>query len=370
LGNFNGEFSMMKNIYLMIFKNLLFSIIIVCFTPSLETKCYAQIPNQSGINVKMITDEADAALRIIVKKKYNAKVSKKDWQRLFSSEGYIRLKKREASLNRSFTDDEFKTFILSANTIERCQILKKTLDELKSTDLIACANKAFIYLPEGSKIQAKIYSMIKPKENSFVFEVSTDPAIFVFINPSNTKEIYENIFTHEFHHIGFGSYYSHSVVSKDIDKLPDSIRTVFELIGAFGEGFAMLAAAGGPDIHPHAVSNKEDKMRWDKDITNFNNDLKKVEKFFFDILENRLSQDEIQKTASSFFGIQGPWYTVGWKMSVVIEKMLGRSKLIECISDSRKLLPTYNQVVFDYNRIAKDSITIWAQSLIRILENK
>jgi len=37
-------------------------------------------------------------------------------------------------------------------------------------------------------------------------------------------------------------------------------------IGAFGEGFAMLAAAGGPAIHPHAVSSPEERARWDKDV--------------------------------------------------------------------------------------------------------
>ena len=51
------------------------------------------------------------------------------------------------------------------------------------------------------------------------------------------------------------------------------------MIGAFGEGFAMLAAAGGPDVHPHAVSSPEERARWDKDMLNFNDDLKKVECF-------------------------------------------------------------------------------------------
>ena len=47
-----------------------------------------------------------------------------------------------------------------------------------------------------------------------------------------------------------------------------------------GEGFAMLAAAGGPDIHPHAVSDAKERARWDHDLANFNEDLKKVESFF------------------------------------------------------------------------------------------
>jgi hypothetical protein len=52
---------------------------------------------------------------------------------------------------------------------------------------------------------------------------------------------------------------------------------VLNWIGGFGEGFAMLAAAGGPDVHPHAVSASDERARWDKDVANFNDDLKNVQ---------------------------------------------------------------------------------------------
>ena len=137
------------------------------------------------------------------------------------------------------------------------------------------------------------------------------------------------------------------------------------MIGAFGEGFAMLAAAGSPNVHPHAVSNIDERERWDKDMANFNDDLKKVESFFVDVLDNRLTEDQIGKTYFSFFGTQGPWYTVGWKMSALIEKTYGRAKLIECICDQRKLLPTYNKSAVKYNRRAREPLALWSESLIK-----
>lgn len=127
----------------------------------------------------------------------------------------------------------------------------------------------------------------------------------------------------------------------------------------------MLAAAGGPDIHPHAVSTLEERAQWDRDMANFNGDLKRVEKFFIDVLENKLKgQDEIDKEAFSFYGVQGAWYTVGWKMAVVIEKTYGRAKLIECICDLRKLLSTYNRAAARYNRQAQAPLVLWSSSLI------
>jgi hypothetical protein len=32
-----------------------------------------------------------------------------DWQRIFQSEGYVRLKKRETPMQRSFEDSDFET---------------------------------------------------------------------------------------------------------------------------------------------------------------------------------------------------------------------------------------------------------------------
>ena len=46
----------------------------------------------------------------------------------------------------------------------------------------------------------------------------------------------------------------------------------------------------------------------------------------------------------SFFGNPGPWYTVGWRMTVTIERRYGRPRLIDCIAEDRLLLPTYNAV--------------------------
>jgi hypothetical protein len=142
------------------------------------------------------------------------------------------------------------------------------------------------------------------------------------------------------------------------------VKTALTWTSAFGEGFAMLAAAGGPDIHPHAVSDSDERARWDKDLANFNDDLKKVEKFLLDVLDGRLTGEEAQKAGFSFFGIQGPWYTVGWQMSVLIEKTYGRAALIESFCDQRKLLSTYNRAAEKYNRTSRKPLSLWSKSLV------
>lgn len=324
----------------------------------------AQTSTSSTVNVRLVTDEADAVLAILAKRRTNQPVSEADWQRVFQSEGYLRLKARETSMKRSFEEADFRAFVLSDQLAARTTALAETLSRWKDADISGAARLALAYLPKEARIRAKIYPVIKPRENSFVFDVKDDPAIFLYLDPTVSREKFVNTLAHELHHIGYGSSCPSRRTSDEIAKLQPNAQTVLTWIGAFGEGFAMLAAAGGPAVHPHAVSNAEDRARWDRDVAHFNDDLKRVEQFFLDILTNKLTEDEIQRTGFSFFGTQGAWYTVGWKMAVLIEKRFGRAKLIECLCDQRRLLFTYNKAAAKHNRTSREPLASWSAAII------
>lgn len=124
-----------------------------------------------------------------------------------------------------------------------------------------------------------------------------------------------------------------------------AVFTAREWLGAFGEGVAMLAAAGGPDVHPHAASPAEDRLRWDRDVANSAADLRRLESFFLDILDHRLTDpDSTRQAAMTFFGVQGPWYTVGWLMASTVERAGGRRALVKTLCDPVWLLRRYNAV--------------------------
>lgn len=334
----------------------------------LATAASAQAPSASAVEVQLITDEAEAVLTILAKKKAQQPILEADWQRLFASEGYVRLKKREASLQRDFTDEDFRSFVLSEGLATRGTALAETLAAWKQAEVSGAAQRALAYLPRGARIRAKVYPVIKPQTNSFVFEVSTDPAIFLYLNPQMNEAQFENTVAHELHHVGYAASCAAQMESEQARVSSKAAGEVLRWIGAFGEGVAMLAAAGGPDVHPHAMSPPEDRTRWDRDMGHFNEDLKKVEQFFLDILENRLSsEEEIRKAGFSFFGVQGPWYTVGWKMAVTIEKGCGRVKLLDCLCDPRQLIETYNQAAADKNRSRGEPLALWSPALIAAL---
>jgi len=94
--------------------------------------CSAQ--TLSAVNVSLVTDEAEAVLNILAKKAADQPITDEDWKRVFQSEGYIRLKKRELAMKNSFEDDDFKTFVLSDKLLERKQALEETLDRWKRAD--------------------------------------------------------------------------------------------------------------------------------------------------------------------------------------------------------------------------------------------
>ena len=52
--------------------------------------------------VQRINDEAEAVLTILDKQRSSETITDADWSRLLTSEGYVRLKAREASMKRTF----------------------------------------------------------------------------------------------------------------------------------------------------------------------------------------------------------------------------------------------------------------------------
>jgi hypothetical protein len=231
------------------------------------------------------------------------------------------------------------------------------------------------YLPKQAVIKAKVFPVIKPKTNSFVFETQTDPTIFLYLDPHESAAEFENTVAHELHHIGYASVEALAEArQKDV---PANAKPAVEWMGAFGEGFAMLAAAGGPDVDPQATSSPEDRTRWNHDMANFNQDLESLQEFFLDVINGNLAtKEKIDEKAFAFFGAQGPWYTVGYKMAVIVEKRYGRKVLIDCMLDPRELLARYNVVADEINhRSPNQHLTLWSADLMqkirfRLVEEK
>jgi hypothetical protein len=343
---------------------LLVVLLLLCFSLPLAAAV-------DRVQLTLDTSEADQVLAILALRSQGKAVPDSEWQKLFATAPYQRLKLREKAIgerfhdpSRAFTDDDFKRFVLSADLLPRAAALSSTLDRWKKADLQQDANRVLGYLPAEATIHAKVYPVIKPQINTFVWDTSSDPTIFLYLDPEVSREKFENTVTHELHHIGLGSV--GPVYDKKIAALPEPVHTAADLMGAFGEGFAMLAAAGGPDVDPHAASSPMEHARWEHDMGQFNGDLRAVNQFFLDILNAKFANnDAIGEKAGSFFGdAQGPWYTVGYKMSVMVEKRFGRPALIGTMLDPRCLLVLYNRAAAEQNAAGKPLLPLWSEDVL------
>lgn len=322
------------------------------------------------VQLTLDTSEADEVLAILALRNQGKPVADSEWQKLFATAPYQRLKQREKAIGesfhdptRAFTDDDFKRFVLSDDLLPRAAALSSTLDRWKKADLREDAGRVLTYLPADATLRAKVYPVIKPQSNSFVWDLSSDPTIFLYLDPEVSREKFENNVTHELHHIGLGSV--GPIYDGKIAALHEPAHTAADGMGAFGEGMAMLAAAGGPDVDPHAASSPQEHARWEHDMAGFNDDLQTVNRFFLDILSAKFaSRDAMEEKGGSFFGVQGPWYTVGYKMSVMVEKRFGRQALIATMLDPRCLLVLYNRAAAEQNAAGKPPLPLWSADVL------
>ncbi len=295
---------------------------------------------QSPASVTLVADEARAVLDLTAILGAGRQPAESDWARLQAAEGYRRLHQREASLHREFTDQSFREFVGSPDLIRRRPALETTLEEWSRADIRSAALLALAYLPAGSALRARLYPVIKPRTNTFVFATGTDSAaIFLYLDPAVSRAELENTLAHELHHIGYAS-----ACRDGRPKLEGTLGTAEEWMGGFGEGFAMLAAAGGVDRHPHAASDTAARHRWDRDLADAPASIAELEAFFTGILDGRLAGDSLTDRGMSFFGVQGPWYTVGYLMAKTIEQARGRARLVELVCDPARLVLEYATV--------------------------
>jgi hypothetical protein len=319
------------------------------------------------IRLQLDSSEADQAIVILERKRSGRPVAEQEWKRLFATAPYRALKAREASMGRSFTDDQFKAFLSSSDALAQLGTWKRTVAGMKSADMSAIGGHVLDWLPAGATLRAKVFPEIKPQPNSFVWKErpSDSPAIFLAVQ-KQSRDSFENTVAHELHHIGLNSLEARQDALQA--GLPKQVRLAVKWMGAFGEGEAMLAAAGSTDRHPHWEDDAIARARWDSDFMHFNADLKSVEALLLDILDGKLTTDaEIQKRAAPFWGYQGAWYTVGYEIAALVDKRFGRKSFDECLLDPRLLLLRYNQVAKEANANGA-SLETWSPDLLEKLQ--
>ena len=321
---------------------------------------------RARLDVQIVPDEADAVVAILERRAAGIPPGEDHWQRLFASEGYRRLNDRERAFRRETSDSAFRAFVMSDTLIVRWVELRRTLRDWRRIDPFSAAIRAFEYLPEHARIRARIYPVIKPRTNSFVWETATNPAIFLYVDPAVSAVKFENTLAHELHHIGVAAACRER--GADSSAAP-GLRAALEWLTGFAEGRAVLAAAGGADVHPHAASDEAERAIWERDVARVPHDVQRLESFFFELLDQRLAPEDRTRRGFGFIATdsvpQGAFYTVGWTMASVVERELGRTALNASVCDPRLFITDYNRAVTRARAAGRGaSLPTWSDSLI------
>lgn len=316
--------------------------------------------------VELILDECEAVLEVIeAELTGNSLLRDKALDKVFRAQGYRWLKEREAKMGimgQPFNDSEFEQFILSEGLKEQLRPLMKAIDDLKLLDLEKLIKQAKAYLPDNCVIDSAIVPVIKPLKNSFVYPIDGKIIVFLYIDSQYNRCKTENTIIHELHHVGLSRIYEENSPVLTKESKP-SVSQVIQWTQALGEGYAMLAAAGGVDRHPNG-HDEELQKAWDKRMESFEDDFRQVNQFFVDLLSCAYDEEEAMKRGFEMMGIQGPWYTVGWQIAVTIERVFGRQLLVECIANPTRLFATFNRAAKSYKRV---SLPAWSQEIIEAL---
>lgn len=297
----------------------------------------------ADVQVRIVADEAEAALAVLDERRAGGEVKPETWERLWKSEGFTRLKKRQEAFGATEVEKGFRDYLMSSEALARLDALREAVTALKRLDATAPARRAAAYLPAGTRLRATVYPVVKKSDNTFVFDLQENPTVFLYVDPERSAADLENTMAHELHHVGMAS----CADPADHEKLTPAQQRALRYLGAFSEGAATLAAAGGPDVHPHATSAPEAWIVWERDVAGFNADVRRLEGFFREVLAGSLSEEEERKRLFTFINTdevpQGAFYTVGWKMAAVVEKARGREALVKTLCDPRALLAAYDE---------------------------
>lgn len=283
--------------------------------------------------------EAEAALRVIAAPSAERPARLAELQ---ATKGFKRLADRERSFNLTLTVDQFDP-LWNAATPQSLAGFQAALARAKAVDVASVTKRPLAYLPAGSTLAATVYFVIKPRTNSFAYDSKGDAALFIYVHPEYSTKRFADTLAHELFHIGFEQNCPSPEVQAAVDRLEPGKRRLFDWLSGFGEGFAALAAAGGPDVDPASAAPAAAEPEWRKAESVYGEQMQDLTRFFRGLLTGELSGEAAETAGDRFLGVQGPWYTVGWRQAVTIERAFGRPVLVECIADQRRLLSAYNR---------------------------
>jgi len=140
-------------------------------------------------------------------------------------------------------------------------------------------------------------------------------------------------------------------------------------------GFAELQGqALCPVLGSREDEDAAERAVWERDLAKVEADLPRLEAFFGVLLDGKLSEEERTRQGMSFISTedvpQGAYYTVGWLMSSVVERELGRKKLVESVCDPAMFLRDYHRAAKGEMNRGRARLPLWSEAFLARLDGR
>ncbi len=325
------------------------------------------------VDVRLDARQARGTLDLLTVRQSGQTVNRQQWDRVFETEAYRRLLARETGIDkllgidRGYSDESFLEWAESDEALEGLEARERTLTSWMSVDANEAGRKAMKYLPAHVALKATVYLIVRKQTNSFVWDLPHNPAIFLWVGPDLSASEMATTLAHELHHVGLSD-----ACQRDDRETEGPVATARGWLSGFGEGLAVLAAAGGPDEPTHPAEQTELLASWNARQDSLEIDMRRVEAFLTDVATGKVEGEEAQQRGMAFVNTdtvpQGAFYTLGWFMGATIERGLGREAVIEATCDHGLLLDRYQQAARKANaRGPAKRLPLWSEDVLTLL---
>ena len=325
------------------------------------------------VAIRLDASQARGTLALLAVRKSGKTVTREAWDRVFETEAYRRLLARETDIDkllgidRGYSDASFLEWAESDEALEGLEARERTLASWMAVDANEAGRKAMKYLPAHVAMKATVYLIVRKQTNSFVWDLPHDPAIFLWVGPDLSAGEMAMTLAHELHHVGLSG-----ACRRDDRETEGPVATARGWLSGFGEGLAVLAAAGGPDAPTHPAGQTELIASWDARQDSLETDMRRVEAFLTDVATGTVEGEEAQQRGMAFVNTatvpQGAFYTLGWFMGATIEREFGREAVIEATCDHGLLLTRYQQAARKASaRGSAKRLPLWSEDVLALL---
>jgi len=235
--------------------------------------------------------------------------------------------------------------------VDNIDMMKETINEIKNIDWNSVVQRALQYLPENTELDPDFIVTVDGF-NGGMFKNGT---VFLSIIYFNKTQFQEDIFAHEFHHMGVNYWFENNAIIQEYEKKKDSHYLTSIIKYLVSEGLANAFCSPGA-----IIKTDDDEFKdFNQMIENYEKNQEKLFVQLENLIEKIIKEPEEDLTDlynditvdKKGIGLP-PGHFLSGRMVMIMEesKAVDEEEIIELVKDPFDFFNLYNRAAEDMNR--------------------